>query len=97
MRNLPRRRTVDAAIDLADIQGDVLRGYTYPCAAYLFLRVVDVERARALLTRMLPQVSTAEPWPEGPPSTALHVAFTFFSASGLLPPGSQPAPAHPLK
>ena len=30
MRNLPRRRTVDAAIDLADIQGDVLRGYTYP-------------------------------------------------------------------
>ena len=46
MRNLPRRRTVDAAIDLADIQGDVLRGYTYPCAAYLFLRVVDVERAR---------------------------------------------------
>ena len=37
------------AIDLADIQGNVLRGYTYPYAAYVFLRVVDVARARALL------------------------------------------------
>jgi Dyp-type peroxidase family len=80
VRNLPRRRTVDAAIDRADIQGDVLRGYTYPCAAYLFLRIIDIDPARELLTRMLPQVSTAEPWPEGPPPTALHVAFTY---SGL--------------
>ena len=41
-------RVAGAAIDLADIQGDVLRGYTYPCAAYLFLRIVDPERMRAL-------------------------------------------------
>ena len=47
-RNLPRRRWADADIDLADIQGDVLRGYTYPCAAYLLLRIDDVDRgARA--------------------------------------------------
>jgi Dyp-type peroxidase family len=77
MRNLPRRRTGDAAIDLADIQGDVLRGYTYPCAAYVFLHVLDAERARALLTRVLPLVSTAEPWRDGPPPTAMHVAFTY--------------------
>ena len=81
--NLPRRRVADAAIDLADIQGDVLRGYTYPCAAYLFLRVVDVERARALLTRMLPQVSTAEPWQHGPPPTALHIAFTYAGLAAM--------------
>jgi Dyp-type peroxidase family len=78
--SLPRRRFVDADIDLADIQGDVLRGYTYPCAAYLFLRIIDVPEARALLSRMLPQVSTAEPWRDGPPPTALHLAFTY---SGL--------------
>ena len=30
--NLPRRRSEAADIDLADIQGNVLRGYTYPDA-----------------------------------------------------------------
>ena len=34
-----------ADIDLADIQGNVLRGYTMPAAAYLFLRIVDVAAA----------------------------------------------------
>ena len=64
-RNLPRRALPPAAIDLADIQGNVLRGYTFPSAAYLFLRIDDVERARALLTRALPHVATAEPWTDG--------------------------------
>jgi Dyp-type peroxidase family len=83
MRNLPRRRSVDADIDLADIQGDVLRGYTYPCAVYLWLRIDDVDRSRALMRRMLPQVHTAEPWQEGPPPTAMHVAFTYTGLAAL--------------
>ena len=78
-----RRRSVAAEIDLADIQGDVLRGYTYPCAAYLFLRIVDPERMRALMRRMLAQVSTAEPWQGGPPPTALHAAFTYAGLAAL--------------
>ena len=82
-RNLPRRRFVDADIDLADIQGDLLRGYTYPCAAYLFLRIDDAGAARALMTRMLPQVSTAEPWRDGPPPTAMHVALTYAGLEAL--------------
>ena len=47
--NVPRRTArVRADIDLDDIQGNVLRGYTMPAAAYLFLRIVDVEQgARA--------------------------------------------------
>jgi Dyp-type peroxidase family len=85
--SLPPRRVAEAAIDLADIQGDVLRGYTYPCAAYLFLRIIDVEHARALLTRMLPQVGTAEPWRDGPPPTALHIAFTYAGLAAMeVPP-----------
>ena len=48
--NLPRRRSEAADIDLADIQGNVLRGYTFPTAAYIFLRIDDVERARALMS-----------------------------------------------
>jgi Dyp-type peroxidase family len=78
--NLPKRRLRQADIDLADIQGNVLRGYTYPCAAYLFLRIDDPAKARALMRRMLPQIATAEPWRDGAPPTALHVALTY---SGL--------------
>ena len=74
--NLPRRRGRASDVDLADIQGNVLRGYTMPAAAYLWLRIVDVPKARALMTRMLPFVETAEPWTE-PPATAMNVAFTF--------------------
>jgi Dyp-type peroxidase family len=61
----------------------VLRGYTYPTAAYLFLRIDDVEQARALMTRMLPQVATAEPWAGDGPPTALHVAFTYAGLAAL--------------
>jgi Dyp-type peroxidase family len=78
--NLPKRKLEKADINLADIQGNVLRGYTHPCAAYLFLRIDDPAKARALMGRMLPQISTAEPWQNGPPPTALHVALTY---SGL--------------
>jgi Dyp-type peroxidase family len=74
--NLPRRRAAPADIDLSDIQGNVLRGYTYPAAAYIFLRVEDRDRARALLSRMLPRVTTAEHWADGGPRAAMQVSFT---------------------
>ncbi len=42
--NVPRRAARGRReIDLADVQGNVLRGYTMPAAAYLFLRIVDVD------------------------------------------------------
>jgi Dyp-type peroxidase family len=81
--DLPRRRGAAASIDLADIQGNVLRGYTYPCAVYLFLRIDDAASARALMTRMMPAVATAEPWRDGPPPTAMHVAFTYSGLAAL--------------
>ena len=40
--NLPRRSAAPAAINLADVQGNLVRGYTYPVAAYLFLHVLDL-------------------------------------------------------
>ena len=43
----------------------------------MFLRIDDPAKARALMARMLPQISTAEAWTDGPPSTALHVALTY--------------------
>ena len=80
--NVPRRRFKPATIELDDIQGNVLRGFTMPAAAYLWLRIVDVAEARALMRRMLPQVVTAAPWSEAP-ATAMNVAFTFAGLKAL--------------
>jgi Dyp-type peroxidase family len=73
--NVPRRPGKPAQIELDDIQGNVLRGYTMPAAAYLFLRIDDRDRARELLRRMLPRVASAAPW-KSPPTSAMTVAFT---------------------
>jgi Dyp-type peroxidase family len=86
-RNLPRRATARAEIEVADIQGNVLRGYTFPSAAYLFLRIDDAERARALLTSALPHVGTAESW-QTAPASAVQVAFTYAGLQALEVPGA---------
>src|SRR3954451_22888206 len=80
--NVPRRAHRPARIDLDDIQGNVLRGYTMPAAAYLFVRIVDVPQARALMARMLPRVVTAAPW-RTPPAAVMNVAFTFAGLRAL--------------
>src|SRR3954470_6948613 len=77
MPRLARRGREKPDFDLSDIQGNVLRGYTYPHAAYLWLRIDDVAKARALMARMLPVVASAEEWTDGPPATALHVALAY--------------------
>ena len=62
-------------LDLANIQGFVIRGYRLPYAAYLFLRIDDATRARALLGEVLPQVITAARWTEKPES-GINVAVS---------------------
>jgi Dyp-type peroxidase family len=62
-------------IDLADVQGNVLRPFAYPLAAYAFLSVGDVDAARAWLRSLLPSVTTAQPWAEKPEVTRT-LAFT---------------------
>ena len=73
---LPPRDATPADIDLSDIQGNVLRGYTMPAAAYLMLRISDVAQATALLRRSLPLVSTAETW-DRQPAAAINLSFSF--------------------
>ena len=62
-------------LDLPNIQGFVIRGYRLPYAAYLFLRIDDAARARALLGEVLPQVITAARWTEKPES-GINVAVS---------------------
>ena len=71
-------------MDLADIQGDILRAYgnDYDCTTYAFVRIdCRPEQARAWFAGLLDHVTTAEPWPAGEkPITTLNVAVT---AGGL--------------
>ena len=70
------------SIDLADLQGDILRAYgnAYAHTAYLFFRIDDAGAGRAWLRALLPRVTTGEPWGDEKPTTTLNLAVT---ADGL--------------
>jgi Dyp-type peroxidase family len=66
-------------LELADIQGDILRAYgnAYVHTAYAFLRVPGADRGREWLRGRLGDVTTAEPWAPGEkPATTLNLAVT---------------------
>jgi Dyp-type peroxidase family len=69
-------------LELADIQGDILRAYgnAYDHTSYAFVQIqCPPEQARAWFSSMLAHVTTAQPWARKP-LTTLNVALT---ASGL--------------
>src|SRR5271167_1524307 len=77
-------RSGESTLDLADIQGFILRGYRMPMVRHFLLTVGDAASARKLIGRLVsgdesdaPQITTAEDW---------HVGF----APG---PGDDPAEA----
>ena len=66
------RASAESALDLADIQGFVLRGYMMPVLRHFLLRVEAPAQARRHLGRLVngdesdsPQVTTAEDWHVG--------------------------------
>jgi Dyp-type peroxidase family len=67
-----QRTGVHAALDLADIQGFILRGYRMPMVRHFLLAVGTPPNARKLLGRLVsgdesdaPQITTAEDWHVG--------------------------------
>ncbi|NUQ10918.1 MAG: Dyp-type peroxidase [Gemmatimonadaceae bacterium] len=63
-------------VELADIQGNILRGYNQPHFRYVYYRVGDPAQGQAFLARLVPSITTAQPWRDGKPSWTLNVAFT---------------------
>ncbi|MDQ3739697.1 MAG: Dyp-type peroxidase [Actinomycetota bacterium] len=78
-------------IDLADIQGDILRAYgnRYARTTYVFVRIPDAVAGRAWLGGLVDRVTTAEPWPKGHrPKSTLNLAFTCAGLGALGVPES---------
>ena len=74
-------------LELSSIQGFVVRGYRLPSAGYLFLRIDDAARARALLAETTPDVLTADPW-ETKPESGINMAFTYAGLEAIGVPGT---------
>lgn len=66
-------------LDRGDLQGNLLSGYRFHHAGYLFVGVRQPDAGRRLLGRLVDAVTTEEKWAARPPWT-LNVALT---ASGL--------------
>ena len=65
----------------------MVRGYRLPSAGYLFLRIDDPARARALLAEITPDVLTAAPW-ERKPESGINLAVTYAGLEALGVPGT---------
>jgi len=66
------------SIDLADIQGDILKAYgnRYRHTSYVFIGVGDAARGRAWLSDLVDRVTTAVHWDGGRPDATLNLALT---------------------
>jgi Dyp-type peroxidase family len=73
---------VSAELDLAGIQGFVVRGYRLPFAGYLLGHVQDAGRARRWLADTLDDVLTATPWSQKPQS-GINLAFSYAGLRAL--------------
>lgn len=75
----------DIYLNLADIQGNILKAYRHPCAAYLFLQFPGETEGKKWLRHLLEVgVTSSEIWPEDfatghrkKPSATMNCALTF--------------------
>ena len=70
-------------LDLADIQGNILRGYRSAVARYLLYRFDDSAAARRFVSALTTELTTSVEWDGGKPESTLNIAFTFTGLSAL--------------
>lgn len=64
-------------IEFADIQGNILRGYTFPLAQFSFVSFENAAAARSWLSGIVDNVTTAEDWGSDAPDSTFNIAFTY--------------------
>src|SRR5260370_9492538 len=86
-------------LDVTDIQGFALRGYNFPFARFLFLKISDKQKGRECISRLVEYVTTGERWDQGKPRTTVNVAFTYkgLVALGLPEPSLMTFPVELVK
>ncbi|MDM0106334.1 hypothetical protein QTH97_15415 [Variovorax sp. J22R24] len=82
-------------IDLADVQGNILRGYTKSMVRHLIAQVTDASAARAWIgatagpdRSLAPAITDAAHWGENPPDVCFNVGLTFAGLQALGLPDS---------
>jgi len=65
----------DHELDLADIQGNILRAYAFPHARFFQVSLKSAESACAFMSKLLPLITTAEVWPDEKPESTLNIAL----------------------
>jgi Dyp-type peroxidase family len=75
------------SLTLNYIQGNILQGYGFPSATYLFFTVPDVSSGRRFLGEIVDDVTCAEHWDNFPAKTT-NVAMTFAGLRALGVPAS---------
>ncbi|TWT97406.1 cytochrome P450 [Neorhodopirellula pilleata] len=71
------------ALDLTDIQGNILRGYGFPFSRYLFCRILDPSEshdglsARRTISGLIPDITTSEWWRGEKPQQTLNIAISY--------------------
>jgi Dyp-type peroxidase family len=71
------------ALELLDIQGNILRPYNFALARHFFLRVHDAARGRRFVDALAGNITTAAPWPGTKPAATVNVAFTWYGLAAL--------------
>jgi Dyp-type peroxidase family len=70
------------SLALTDIQGNILQGYGFPFATYLFLTVPDESAGRGFLGEIVGDVTRADQW-DSAPATTTNVALTYAGLRAL--------------
>jgi Dyp-type peroxidase family len=65
-----------AAVELEDLQGNVLCGYSFPHARYVFVSIKNADAGRRLLQALTSRVISAVSWGDAPPAETLNLALT---------------------
>jgi deferrochelatase/peroxidase EfeB len=65
------------ALQLADLQGNILQGYGLQYCAYVNVQIDDAREGRALVDDLRAEVTDAQPWTNGKPASTLNLAFSY--------------------
>src|SRR6187455_2939366 len=88
LRRSRRPRVADPELELADIQGNILRPYGFQHACFLFVHVDEAAAGRRWLAERTDEVTSAEPWEQGKPLTTLNIRLTYPGLEALGVPES---------